>query len=202
MGLEEINLRDVANPAALEDVIALAERYEYEEEHSWQDARLALRIFDLTRDLHQLSDDHRDLLLYAAILHDIGYWYDYDKHHKHAYKMIRDADIPSLSPREKLIVANIARYHRSARPEMKHKGFAKLNEEDREAVRMLGAVLRFADGLDRTHTNAVRALDCEMLSDSLIFTVYPSYGNDTERWAGQKKGRFFEEVFDVAVRLR
>jgi exopolyphosphatase/guanosine-5'-triphosphate,3'-diphosphate pyrophosphatase len=187
---------------ALEQVIALAEDYDFEVGHSYQDARLALRIFDLTANLHGLDDEHRDLLHYAAILHDIGYWYDYENHHKHAFRMIMEADLPSLSAREKLIVANVARYHRSARPKLKHEGFALLEPEDREIATKLAAILRFADGLDRGHVNAVKDLDCEVYGDTVIFTAYPPEGNDLERWAGRKKSRFFAEVFGVTVTIR
>ena len=186
---------------ALEQVIALAERYDYEVEHSHQDTRLALRIFDLTASLHGLDDEYRDLLHYAAILHDIGYWYDYEDHHKHAFRMIMEADLPALTPREKLIVANVARYHRSARPKLKHKGFAALDPDDREIVTKLAAILRFADGLDRSHVNAVEDLDCQIYGDTVVFTVYPPEGNDLERWAGRKKSRFFAEVFGVTVMI-
>jgi exopolyphosphatase/guanosine-5'-triphosphate,3'-diphosphate pyrophosphatase len=193
---------------ALEQAIALAERYDYEVGHSHQDARLALCIFDLTTSLHDLGDEYRDLLHYAAILHDIGYWYDYENHHKHAFRMIMEADLPALTPREKLIVANVARYHRSARPKLKHKGFAALDPDDREIVTRLAAILRFADGLDRSHTNAVEDLDCWIHGDPVpvrctaVFTVYPPEGNDLERWAGGKKSRFFAEVFGVTVMIR
>jgi exopolyphosphatase/guanosine-5'-triphosphate,3'-diphosphate pyrophosphatase len=186
----------------LEQVMALAERYDYEIGHSHQDVHLALLIFDLTGGLHGLDDEHRDLLHYAAMLHDIGYWYDYEDHHKHAFRMIMEADLPALTPRQKLIVANIARYHRSARPKLKHKGFAALDADDREAVTQLAAILRFADGLDRGHVNAVEGLDCESYGDTVVFTVYPPEGNDLERWAGRKKSRFFGEVFGVTVMLR
>lgn len=187
---------------ALEQAIALAERYDYEVGHSHQDARLALCIFDLTTSLHDLGDEYRDLLHYAAILHDIGYWYDYENHHKHAFRMIMEADLPALTPREKLIVANVARYHRSARPKLKHKGFAALDPDDREIVTRLAAILRLADGLDRSHTNAVEDLDCWIHGDAVVFTVYPPEGNDLERWAGGKKSRFFAEVFGVTVMIR
>jgi exopolyphosphatase/guanosine-5'-triphosphate,3'-diphosphate pyrophosphatase len=187
---------------ALEQAIALAERYDYEVGHSHQDARLALCIFDLTASLHDLDDEYRDLLHYAAVLHDIGYWYDYENHHKHAFRMIMEADLPALTPREKLIVANVARYHRSARPKLKHKGFAALDPDDREIVTRLAAILRFADGLDRSHTNAVEDLDCWIHGDAVVFTVYPPEGNDLERWAGGKKSRFFAEVFGVTVMIR
>ncbi len=186
----------------LEQVLALARRYDYEEEHARQDARLAVRIFDQTGDLHDLDDECRDLLYYAAILHDIGYWYGYDRHHKDAYRMIVGADLPGLTDRQKLIVANVARYHRSARPKLKHKGFAALRPDDRDIVTMLGAILRLADGLDRTHTNAVADVECAVVGDRVILTLHPPDGNEMERWAGQKKSRFFADVFDVTVEIR
>ena len=99
-------------------------------------------------------------------------------------------------------MANIARYHRSARPKLKHQGFAELSAEDREIVTQLGAILRLADGLDRTHTDAVEDLECEIIGHHVIFTLHPPYGNEIERWAGLKKSRFFQEVFDVTVELR
>jgi exopolyphosphatase / guanosine-5'-triphosphate,3'-diphosphate pyrophosphatase len=186
---------------ARHQVLALARHYDFEEVHSFQDAKLALRLFDETYDLHRLTDEYAELLEYAAILHDIGYWHDYEDHHKHAYRMIMAADLPALTEREKLIIANIARYHRSGLPKASHKGFAALDPEDQEVVRRLGSILRLADGLDRTHTCAVEDIAVEGMGDTLIVWLYPGYGNWTEEWAGQKKSRFFQEVFEVAVRV-
>lgn len=184
-------------------VLAFARSHRFEEGHSLQDARLARRLFEETRSLHGLEDRYADLLEYAAILHDIGYVYGYPKHHKRALRMILEADIPGLSEREKRIVAHTARYHRGALPDpRKHRRFAELPAEDQEIVRRLGAILRFADGLDRTHTFAVRDLHCRLEGSRLIVTLEPPTGNETERWAGQKKARFFEAVFDVVVVLR
>jgi hypothetical protein len=57
---------------------------------------------------------------------------------------------------------------------------AGLSPEDRTLVEQLGAILRFADGLDHSHTNVVHDLRCE-------------------RWANAKKARWFEAVFGVRV---
>ena len=142
-----------------EACIALGRRYGFEEEHSLQDARLAVLIFDSTYELHHLDAEYRDLLYCAGLLHDIGYVEGYWGHHKTAFRLIMKADLPGLSDREKQIVANVARYHRGAKPKLKHEGFAALDPDDREIVMMLGAILRLADGLDRTHTDAVQDLD-------------------------------------------
>lgn len=182
--------------------IALGRRCGFEEEHSRQDARLAVRLFDLTADLHHLEEDERDLLYCAGLLHDIGYVEGYWGHHKMAYKLIMGADLPGLTERERHIVANVARYHRGARPKLKHKGFAALAPDDRVLVAMLGALLRLADGLDRSHTDAVRDLDVWLEGDHLVVLVDCPFGCSSEIWAGEKKGRFFGEVFGVGVRVR
>jgi exopolyphosphatase/pppGpp-phosphohydrolase len=83
---------------ARQEVLALAESYDFEDGHSFQDARLALLLFEQTYDLHGLTEEYADLLEFAAILHDIGYWYDYEDHHKHAQnnpQQILLCDIPS-----------------------------------------------------------------------------------------------------------
>jgi exopolyphosphatase/guanosine-5'-triphosphate,3'-diphosphate pyrophosphatase len=181
--------------------IALGRGYGFEEGHSRQDARLAVRLFDLTYDLHHLDDEYRDLLFWAGLLHDIGYVEGYWGHHKTAQRLILKADLPGLTDREKQVVANVARYHRGARPKLKHGGFAALDPDDREIVTILGAILRLADGLDRSHTDAVQELDVWLEGDTLVVLVDCPFGCGAEIWAGEKKGRFFGEVFGLQVRV-
>lgn len=214
-------------------ILALARRYDFEEGHSLQDERLALRLFDETARLrlHHLgrhaersegspsdaeemlrSAQHdiqgtvcspRDLLSFAAILHDIGYVEGYEEHHKTAFRLIMADPIISLSPREQALVAHVARYHRGGLPDPgKHTAFAALPVADRKLVEQLGAILRFADGLDRSHTNAVADLRCALDGDRLIVALLPGHDDEAERWAGQKKARWFEAVFGVTVTLK
>jgi len=182
--------------------IALGRRCGFEEEHSRQDARIAVQLFDLTAGLHQLEDECRDLLFCAGLLHDIGYLEGYWGHHKTAYRLIMAAELPGLTARDKLIVANVARYHRGARPKLSHKGFAALDSDDRETVTILGALLRFADGLDRGHASAVQALDAWFDGDRLVVLVDCPLGCGAEVWAGEKKGRFLGQILGVRVQVR
>ncbi|MEJ2212124.1 MAG: HD domain-containing protein [Anaerolineae bacterium] len=185
-----------------EACIALGRSLGFEEDHSRQDARLAVRLFDLTADLHDLGDECRDLLYCAGLLHDIGYVEGYQGHHKTAYKRILGADLPGLDERERRIVANVARYHRGARPKLKHKGFAALDPDDREIVEVLGGLLRLADGLDRGHSDAVRHVEARLDGDALTLLVDCPFGCSAEVWAGEKKGRFLGEVLGLEVRVR
>lgn len=182
--------------------LALGRSLGFEEKHSLQDARLALRLFDLLQNLHGLNEACRRLLHCAALLHDIGYVEGYPDHHKAAYRLILAAELPGLTVREKQIVANVARYHRGARPSLEHEGYAMLGAEDREIVIMLGAILRLADGLDRSHTDAVRDVDVSLDGERLLVAVECLEGCDDEIWAGEKKGRWLEDVLGVRLEVR
>jgi exopolyphosphatase/guanosine-5'-triphosphate,3'-diphosphate pyrophosphatase len=96
----------------------------------------------------------------------------------------------------------VARYHRGAKPKMQHSSFAALETDDQQIVTILGAILRLADGLDRSHTNAVQALDVWLERDRLIVLVDCPSGCASEIWAGEKKGRFLGEVFGLRVHVR
>lgn len=214
------------SPGLLRDtILTLAGHYNFEEGHSLRDERLALRLFDeMARlGLHTLgapqspqvplvpsvpgSEVHaltpREILSFAALLHDIGYVEGYENHHKTAFRLIMAAPIPGLSPRDQALIAHVARYHRGALPApAKHEAFASLSPADQQLVTQLGAILRFADGLDRSHTDAVQDLRCELQGGALVVTLLPGTGDEAERWAGQKKARWFESVFAVNVVIR
>lgn len=142
----------------------------YEATHSEHVTSLALSMFDhlaaaqlracgteRTSGL-TLEPRHRVLLEAACVLHDVGYLISYAQHHKHSYHLIVHADLPGLTRREVQVVANVARYHRSAEPKLKHRPFAELSESERTLVEALAGILRIADGLDRTHSQTVTAV--------------------------------------------
>jgi len=74
--------------------------------------------------------------------------------------------------------------------------------DDREIATILGSILRLADGLDRGHTDAVQDLDVWLEGDDLMVLVDCPLGCSAEVWAGEKKGRFFGDLFDVRVQVR
>lgn len=192
--------RQARRRAAVE---ALAGAHDPEPSHSRQDARLALRLFDETRGLHGLTETDRELLKAAARLHDIGWSVSPDgsQHHKLALRMIRDARLDGFTEEERLIVANVARYHRRALPRPSHKAFAALSPKARSRVERLSALLRIADGLDRTHRSAVRDLTCRIEGDVLLIRIAPALSPDTEIAAALKKADLFRKVFGLNVRI-
>ncbi len=197
-----------------DQVLALARKYDFEEAHSLQDERIALKLFDETArvGLHRMDDvpldgenalTPREILSAAAILHDIGYTEGYEDHHKTAFRLITGEKMPGISKRDLTLIALVARYHRGATADpAKHEALAALPSREQRMVTRLGAILRFADGLDRSHTDAVRDLRVSLEGNRLVVALDPGTDDEEERLAGQKKARWFESVFGVRVDLR
>jgi len=166
-----------------------------DEEHARQVARLSLEIFDALAADVSLGEPERRLLEAAALLHDTGYFISYSSHHKHSYHLIRHADLFGFSPREREIIANVARYHRKSLPKKKHEGFARLAEPDRLLVSRLGGILRLADGLDRRRNSLVKQLRCEMTDSHFRVVLSGEEDLSVEIYSGKAKGTLFESAF-------
>jgi exopolyphosphatase/guanosine-5'-triphosphate,3'-diphosphate pyrophosphatase len=182
------------------NVIALARRCHAPETHSIHVANLALRLFDQTASLHRLGPTERNWLEYAAILHDVGYLINERQHHKHAYYLIINSDVGGLSREEVQVIAAIARYHRRAVPQLKHEGFNTLSPKFKRIVRVLSALLRIADGLDRTHFSVVRALDVK-LGATITIKLHVTGDAELETWAATGRADLFERVFRRHVKF-
>src|SRR5690606_21037695 len=77
-----------------------AERCHYELPHSAHVQALALQLFDAIGERIGCTAEDRQLLSDAALLHDVGYAINYDKHHKHSYHLIVHAELLGMTPEE------------------------------------------------------------------------------------------------------
>jgi exopolyphosphatase/guanosine-5'-triphosphate,3'-diphosphate pyrophosphatase len=168
-----------------------------------QVARLSAQLFDAAQELHGLGPAERDLLICAALLHDIGFAVAERGHHKYSMHVILKADIPALTRDERLIVANVARYHRKALPKLDHPRFAELRPAGRKIVRALAALLRVADGLDRVHENAVAGLSLRLPTPNTAELTITGPGHLDEATAGAlRKADLFEKTFGRRLQVR
>lgn len=187
-GRRETNVRRTS-------VLELAEKSDYEKEHATHVARLALRVFDQTNELHHLKAQDRELLEYAALLHKVGLHVSFQKHHKHSYYMIRHAGLRGFTEDQIAVTANVARYYRKAPPSDDHANFAELTRAQRSSVSKLAAILRIADALDRGRRQAVR--DVFIATDGLQmrFDIRPRSDVSIELEAAEKRAKYFSRLF-------
>ncbi|HXF24875.1 MAG TPA: Ppx/GppA phosphatase family protein [Gemmatimonadaceae bacterium] len=196
----------VADPgeARSRAVMQLAERSHYEAPHAQQVRRIALEIFDALAAKLELGPSDRAVLADAALLHDIGYHINFEAHHKHSYHLILHAELLGMTPAERVMVANVARYHRGAAPTPQHRAYAGLDRQLRRRIKRLAAILRVADGLDRGHASAVKDVDTELTRTEFVIRAIPassSYDLRLELWGATRKCELLEEVLGVPVRI-
>lgn len=186
-------------------VVRLARRCQVNWPHAEHVARLALDLFRGTRPLHNLPNADGELLEFAALLHDVGFHIAASKHHKHAAYLIENADLQGFSAEEVQLLAQIARYHRKATPRDAHEGYAKLDGRNRQRVRILASLLRVADGLDRSYTQAIRGVRC-VVTDRAVELVLSGAQDakgepEIEIYSARRKRDLFEETLGRKLRF-
>ena len=190
--------------ARTRSVMQLAERSHYEAPHARQVQRLALKIFDVLAGTLDLAPSDRAVLSDAALLHDIGYHINFEAHHKHSYHLIVHAELLGMTPAERVMVANVARYHRGTPPKREHRAYAGLNRQLRRRIKRLAAILRVADGLDRGHSDAVEDIQVKLSRSEFEIRALPasdSYDLRLELWGATRKSDLLAEVLGLPVKI-
>ncbi len=176
-----------------------------DEVHAAHIVHLALTLFDQWKalGLHDYGRA-RELLEYAALLHDAGFFISHTDHQQHSYYLIRHSELLGFNDREIEIMANLALYHRKSVPRRKHLQFAKLDARTQRLIRVLSCALRFAEALDRSHLMLVKEVRCEKLTkpDRVRMTLYASADAQLELWAAEAQAPAFEKTFDLPLEAR
>lgn len=163
--------------------------------HSRIVAALALRLFDDLSPIHGLSSRDRTLLLYAAIVHDIGWTYGQAGHQKKSAELVLscgDLPVPVI---EQGIIALVAGLH-GANEEFRPTGFWHLlTPEEKHRTKVLAAILRVADGLDYLHKGTVTGLHCTTGENEVQCILTCTGDASTETARALKKSALFTEVF-------
>ena len=198
--------RDIARVDRYPDVrrrstVELAERCNWEADHSKRVARLAIALFDGTTTIHELGEREREWLEYASLLHDIGHHISYERHHRHSYYLVKNGDLRGFEPDEIEVMALITRYHRRGLPMKDDAGYAALPKRLRRAVRVLSACLRLAESLDRSHTGVVHGVKVRERLGTLRIEVSSAGDAELEIWAARRQQRALERALGRPIRL-
>jgi len=208
------NAVEVKELAPIEDlrlrsVVQLLSKLQEYGPHPRHVAFLATTLWDHLRRVHRLPPETRDLLHYAALLHDIGAVLSFDHHAENSAYMIRNGNLRGLSAEEVEVVACVARYHGKGRPgEGDRRSYRELPKPMRQAVQWMSALLRIAEGLDRSHYQLIRGLRVTRRGDRVAILVTARRDAQLELWAARRRTGLLSELLGsakhpvpVAVRL-
>jgi len=185
-------------PLHTRSILHLGRSFNFDEKHSKTVSTLALQLFDSAKQLglHYLSDKYRELLAYAATLHDIGDIISFNNHHLHSHYIISNAELYGFEPQEITIIANVARFHRKKIPTNKTLKKINLTEEAKYAVMVLSMFLRLAEKLDRSHTGLIYKAEFIRNEEGVATLSFNSKTDcSLEKWSIIQNRRAFFETF-------
>jgi exopolyphosphatase / guanosine-5'-triphosphate,3'-diphosphate pyrophosphatase len=200
--LAGVDERSGSVAARRRSVEALARRFNGTNDHSIQVARLSLELFDGTAELLDLPGSARELLEYAALLHDIGHSIDHDRHNRHSYYLIKNGELLGFTPTEIEIIAQVARGHRKQAPSLDDPELRTLGAGKRKIVRGSAALIRIADALDRSHFGVITQLRVTHDKSRVVISVGANgYRPDLELWTCERRTDLLAKLADRRVVL-
>jgi exopolyphosphatase / guanosine-5'-triphosphate,3'-diphosphate pyrophosphatase len=196
--------RELFDDVRSESVENLAHRFNSEPEHVGRVAALSLEMFDglAAAGLHELDAGDRELLWAACVLHDIGTAIDYEDHHRHSAYLIMNAGLPGFDPRELLLISLITRYHRKGDPDVSELG-ALARDDDAERLRLLCAIIRLAEQLERSRDGAIRNVNVATSNGAVRLDADgdPALDTTVPIWAARQSAGLLAEALDREVEI-
>ncbi|MBD5445481.1 MAG: HD domain-containing protein [Lachnospiraceae bacterium] len=160
--------------------------------------KIALTIFDSMKEVHGLGERDRLLLRISALLHDCGKYISLMNLGQCSYNIIMSTEIIGLSHLERDIVANIVKYNH-----MDFNYYDIMGQDislDKEAylkIAKLTAILKVANGLDRSHKQKFKNIKASIKDEQLIITIDTPVDITLEKGLFNRRADFFEEVYSV-----
>lgn len=164
---------------------------------------LALSIFDTMKKVHGLGKRERLLLQIAAQLNDCGKYISQTDVGECSFRIIMATEIIGLSHAEREIVAYVAKYNRD-----EFEYYEVLGEKTTLSrlayltIAKLTAILRVANGLDRSHKQKFKDFKTVLKDNSLIISVDTAEDITLETGLLTARAQFFEEVYSVRPVIR
>lgn len=178
-------------------VLRLARKCNSDEFHSETVARLALGLFDSARSagLHSQDASLRELLYYSSLLHDVGEFISYSRHHVSAYYFIKYFELLGFTQDEVDIMATNVLFHRKTSPGKKHQEYASLNPKCKDVVKIQSLFLRIAESLDRSHSGLVEDASFRPEKNGMVLEIRSARDCQLELWGVEKHRESLEKVF-------
>ena len=183
-----------------EDIIACAKniskRYMGSVKREQTLETITMQIFDSLKKKSGLITRDRLLLRIAAILHDCGKYISLYNLADCSYNIIMSTEIIGLSHEEREIVANVVKFNHMEFDSYEHvAGEQFISGDQYLRIAKLTAILRVANGLDRSHKQKFKNIKASVKDKEFIITVHTDKDITLEKGLLKERANFFEEVF-------
>ncbi|CAI9086498.1 exopolyphosphatase [Candidatus Methylacidiphilum fumarolicum] len=129
----------------------LINRFQIDEAQADRVRALSVFFYEKVKKDWKIEEDfHKRMIVWASLLHEIGLFISYSQYHKHGQYLLNHLDMPGFSLRDQQCLAFLVRSHRRKFPLSE---LQLLRQEDREAMRKLGVLLRLSVLLNRVRNS-------------------------------------------------
>lgn len=193
-----------ADPPLLADprgfsVLNLARLSGHEPSHCTKVSTICLSLFDQLAPLHGMGAWEREMLGYAATIHDIGVSVGYYDHHKHGEYLVHNAALLGFSHREIVILGALVRNHRKGLTDLSMYT-PLLQPGDDMRIAQLSALLRIAEYLERSKSQVVRDVRVE-LGAAVRILVATDGDASVEIWDANRRTGLFKRAFERDIEI-
>ncbi len=164
---------------------------------------MAILLFKQLKVVHKLPRVYVKPLKIAAYMYDCGKFISFDNNSKHAYYTILNSNIVGASQKDILLAAlgcscqNLDNFNLAE--VMKYKEI--LSDEDVDAIRKIGVLVRLAVNLNASRKNVINDLCCDILGDSIIMKTVVNADPSFEIIQSMKVSDDFRKVFKKSLQI-
>lgn len=181
----------------------IGKRYGVSKPHVQAVAKTALTIFDSTKKIHGLGQRERLLLECAVYLHDCGKYVSLVNTAECNYQIIKSTEIIGISHMEREMIAQTVRLN--TQPMESFDTLCRRSElglAEYLVVNKLVAILRLANGMDRSHLQKIEQIRAVVHEEQLRLNLVTNQDYTLEQGLLSDKMDFFEDVFGIQPVLK
>ena len=164
---------------------------------------MALLLFKQLKVMHKLPRFYLKPLRIASFMYDCGKYISKENYSKYSLDKILYSDIKGASHRELLIAGFIAVCQNlddfSLNEWIKYKDI--LTDEDLDAVRKLGVIVKLAVALNASRKNVITDILCDILGDSIIMKTVTESDASFEILEGMKVAQDYKKVYKKSLQI-
>ncbi len=186
-----------------QSVIQLARRCLFEEQHAYHMASLTLQMHDSFVDCGLMPLDHqaRELLYYAAILHDIGIFTAYAKHAAHGAYLIRHTELLGFTQEEIQFLALLTEHH-NVKASKKYEEFLLNQDPQKTQLRNFTLFLSLAENMDRLHCQHIHEAHFTRNDKELVLNVRSKAASPVELDAITNMTKILKKALNTDVIIK
>lgn len=164
---------------------------------------MAILLFKQLKVVHKLPRQYVRSLKIASYMFDCGKFIDFKNYEKHGYYTILNSNIVGASQKEILIAGlscmcqNLDNFNLSEI--MKYKEI--LTDEDVDAIRKLGVLVKLAVNLNASRKNVISDIVCDILGDSIIMKTVVKSDPSFEIMQAMKLADDFKKTFKKSLQI-